>query len=59
MAKKTGKGTQLLIRLEKDPRLLHEFEFLKNWMHTNNNIEVVRRLVDKKYEELQEAGKIP
>lgn len=59
MAKKTGKGTQILIKLDKDPRLLHEFEFLKDFMHTKNNVEVVRRLVDEKYEELQKKGKIP
>jgi hypothetical protein len=59
MGKKTGKGTQILIRLDKDPELLHEFKVIKRKMRASNNIEVVRRLIDEKYAQLEKERKIP
>ena len=59
MGKKTGKGTQILLKLDEDPELLHEFEAIKHNMHMRNNVEVVRRLIDDRYNELQKKHHIP
>jgi hypothetical protein len=53
MGKKTGQKTQILLRLDKDPELLEMFERIKGKTGIHSNADLIRTLINQKYEELK------
>ena len=59
MGKKTGKKTQILLKLDEDPELLQMFEQIKKEIKIHSNVDVVRTLIQEKHKQLQKEKKIP
>jgi hypothetical protein len=58
MGKKTGKKTQILLRLDEEPELLRKFEAIKRQKGIHSNVDLVRMLINEKYEELKKDKRI-
>jgi hypothetical protein len=58
MGKKTGEKTQVLLRLNKEPELLRKFRAIQRTIGIEGNANLVRMLINQKYEELREERKI-
>jgi len=53
MGKKTGQKTQILLRLDKELELLEMFEKIKQKTGIHSNADLIRTLINQKYEELK------
>lgn len=56
MGKKTGQKSQILLRLDKEPKLLEIFEKVKGKIGIQSNADLVRMLINEKYEALKTLG---
>jgi len=59
MGKKTGKQTQVLLRLDEEPELQRKFEAVKRKQGIHSNVDLVRMLINEKYEEMKKDRRIP
>lgn len=58
MGKKTGQKAQILLRLDKEPELLEMFEKVKEKIGIQSNVDLIRMLINAKYEELEASGSL-
>jgi hypothetical protein len=49
MGKKSGKGLQILLRLDDDPELAKKFRALQHYYGSKAGVEVLRNLINDKY----------